>query len=338
MSGLARSTMSSRGRVGTLRFVTTAPIASSRPIDGPLPSGAKRTGLPNADYALRNASWHVADIFAEMYEDQDRRDGFLDPLSMLREGPEARLEPESPEASAAQLKHVAHTIGADLVGITGYDERWIYTERFSADTGEAKPNDLPEGLHNVIMIGQAMDGGLIQTAPSALSGTATGLGYSKDAAVLLTIAPVHPQPRVRSCANDERHRTRHSNGYPGPGLASTDDTDCSSLPNSAPSCDSERSSQTCRWPMTSPSRSGSKSSARAATAARKLAQRRLSLTGSRWLSLSIARVSKAFASGRWMVRLVLATGRKSTPIAQSACESALGRATTHKSGTGGGGA
>ncbi|MEE9416412.1 MAG: reductive dehalogenase [Acidimicrobiales bacterium] len=154
----------------------------------PLTKWRKANGFTQRDYALRNASWHVADIFAEMYEDQDRRDGFLDPLSMLREGPEARLEPESPEASAAQLKHVAHTIGADLVGITGYDERWIYTERFSADTGEAKPNDLPEGLHNVIMIGQAMDGGLIQTAPSALSGTATGLGYSKDAAVLLTIA------------------------------------------------------------------------------------------------------------------------------------------------------
>jgi hypothetical protein len=142
----------------------------------PLTRWRNANGFTQRDYALRNASWHVADLFAEMYEDQDRRDGFLDPLSMLRDGPEERLEPESPEASAAQLKHVAHTIGADLVGITGYDERWIYTERFSADTGEAKANDLPEGLHNVIMIGQAMDGGLIQTAPSALSGTATGIG------------------------------------------------------------------------------------------------------------------------------------------------------------------
>ncbi|MEL6982487.1 MAG: reductive dehalogenase domain-containing protein, partial [Actinomycetota bacterium] len=40
----------------------------------------------------------------------------------------------------------------------------------------------------VIVIGQSMDAELIQTAPSALSGTATGLGYSRDAAVLLGVA------------------------------------------------------------------------------------------------------------------------------------------------------
>lgn len=154
----------------------------------PLTKWRRANGFTQRDYALRNASWHVADLFAEMYEHQDRRDGFLDPLSMLRDGSDERLEPESPEAGAADLKHVARTVGADLVGITGFDERWVYTERFSVSSGAAKPNDLPGGLDHVIVIGQAMDAGLIQTAPSALSGTATGLGYSRDAAVLLTVA------------------------------------------------------------------------------------------------------------------------------------------------------
>lgn len=154
----------------------------------PLTRWRKANGFTQRDYALRNASWHVSDVFTEMYEDRDRRDGFLDPLSMLRDGPEERVESDSPEAAAAQVKHVARVFGADLVGICANDERWIYTERFSATTGGGKPNDLPDGLTRVIVIGQSMDADLIQTAPSALSGTATGLGYSQDAAVLLGVA------------------------------------------------------------------------------------------------------------------------------------------------------
>ena len=159
----------------------------------PLDDWRRANGFTQRDYALRNAAWHVSDVFTEMYEESDgRRDGFLDPLSMLRAGADQTLAPESPEAGAADVKQVARTFGADLVGITAHDERWVYTERFAHRTAgagkKAKPNDLPDGITSVIVIGQSMDHGLIQTAPSALSGTATGLGYSQDAAVLLAIA------------------------------------------------------------------------------------------------------------------------------------------------------
>ncbi|MEL7157195.1 MAG: reductive dehalogenase [Actinomycetota bacterium] len=154
----------------------------------PLTRWRRANGFTQRDYALRNASWHVSDVFTEMYEADGRRDGFLDPLSMLRDGPDEPLPPSSPEESAAQIKQVAAVFGADLVGITEHDERWVYTERFSAATGGPKPNDLPAGLTSVIVIGQSMDADLVQTAPSALSGTATGLGYSRDAAVLLGVA------------------------------------------------------------------------------------------------------------------------------------------------------
>ncbi len=123
-----------------------------------------------------------------MYEDDDRRDGFLDPLSMLRDGASERIEFDSPESASEDVKHVAKTVGADLVGIAPYDERWVYTERLSVRTGGGKPNDLPDGMSHVIVIGQSMDHDLTRTAPSALAGTATGLGYSLDSVVLLTIA------------------------------------------------------------------------------------------------------------------------------------------------------
>lgn len=154
----------------------------------PLADWRAAKGFRQLDYAFRNATWHVADVFAEMHESDDRRDGFLDPLSMLRDGAAGRHAVGTPTEAARLLKHAAEAAGADLVGIAEYDDRWTYTERFSAATGGAKPNVLPGGIDRVIVIGQAMDERLIDTAPSALSGAATGMGYSQDAVVLLTVA------------------------------------------------------------------------------------------------------------------------------------------------------
>ena len=154
----------------------------------PLTGWRGSEGYEQHDYAFRNAAWHIADIFAELRESEDRRDGFLDPLSILRDGAEESVPfPSSTEASRI-LKHAARTVGADLIGITEYDSRWTYTERFSMKTLGPKANIIPNGIDNVIVIGQAMDTDLLHTAPSALSGAATGMGYSKDALVLLTIA------------------------------------------------------------------------------------------------------------------------------------------------------
>ncbi|MEM7092971.1 MAG: reductive dehalogenase domain-containing protein [Actinomycetota bacterium] len=154
----------------------------------PLADWRAAKGYRQIDYAFRNATWHVADVFAEMYERDDRRDGFLDPLSMLRDGADERRDCGTPEDAAVMVKHAAHAMGADLVGVAGYDERWTYTARFSAATGGEKPNAIPDTVRTVIVIGQAMDERLIDTAPSALSGAATGMGYSQDAVVLLAIA------------------------------------------------------------------------------------------------------------------------------------------------------
>ena len=92
------------------------------------------------------------------------------------------------EEASRVIKQAARTVGADLVGIAEYDSRWTYTERFSINTLDGKPNPIPDDIGHVIVIGQAMDTELVDTAPSALSGSATGMGYSLDALVLLTIS------------------------------------------------------------------------------------------------------------------------------------------------------
>ncbi|MEG3586486.1 MAG: reductive dehalogenase domain-containing protein [Actinomycetota bacterium] len=154
----------------------------------PLANWRGAEGYGQHDYAFRNATWHVADIFAELREIDDRRDGFLDPLSLLKDGPEKQIEFDSAEESSRIIKQAARTVGADLVGIAQFDKRWSYTELFSMKTLGPKPNEIDEDLSSVIVIGQSMDSELLDTAPSALSGAATGMGYSQDALVLLTLS------------------------------------------------------------------------------------------------------------------------------------------------------
>ena len=148
----------------------------------------KADGFTQRDYALRNASWHVTDIFAEMRDGDDRREGFLDPYTAVRDGPGSALPVSSPEEMAREIKYAAKTLGADLVGITRNDQRWLYTHAYSRENEAEKPQEISTDLENVIVIAQSMDRGLLRTAPSALSGTATGATYSRDTIVLLAIA------------------------------------------------------------------------------------------------------------------------------------------------------
>ena len=154
----------------------------------PLKSWRQADGFTQKDYAFRNATWHVSDIFTEMKENEDRREGFSDAFTLLRDVAKEKILFDSPQAAADEIKNVAKRFGADIVGITCYDERWLYTQKFSDMSATERPNDIPEGLKFVIVTAQRMDYDLIRTVPSALSGAATGLGYSHDALVVLSVA------------------------------------------------------------------------------------------------------------------------------------------------------
>lgn len=154
----------------------------------PLKTFRKADGFTQKDYAFRNASWHVSDIFTELKEDQDRREGFSDEFTLYRDVAGYQQDVGTPQEAAAEIKYVAKCFGADLVGITDHDERWVYVRKFSDMSKTERPQEIPEGLNHVIVTAQAMDYDLIRTVPSALSGAATGLGYSHDALVVLSIA------------------------------------------------------------------------------------------------------------------------------------------------------
>ncbi|MEM7032177.1 MAG: reductive dehalogenase [Chloroflexota bacterium] len=154
----------------------------------PLKTWRKATGFTQKDYALRNAAWHVSDIFTELKESQDRREGFSDAFTLQRDVAASKIELGTPVEAAAEIKQVGLAFGAGLVGITGYDERWQYQEKFSDMSLTERAPDVDGRLSHVIVVAQPMDYEWIRTVPSALSGTATGLGYSHDALVVLSLA------------------------------------------------------------------------------------------------------------------------------------------------------
>ncbi len=148
----------------------------------------KVEGFNHRDYALRNASWYIADFTADLLEQSaDRKEGFLDTYTMFREGAQIRLENVPPAAMSVDIKRVGKYLGADLVGICDYDERWVYTHNYSRRDQRAKPIDLPTDLPYVVAIANEMDHDTIKTVPSALSGAATGQGYSKDIIAVLSL-------------------------------------------------------------------------------------------------------------------------------------------------------
>ena len=86
------------------------------------------------------------------------------------------------------LRKVAGFCGVGDLGVCEYDERWMYKSIFTAQGDGQKPQEIPHDIPNVIVTLEPMDHGLIKTVPSALSGAATGLGYTFDGVAIITLA------------------------------------------------------------------------------------------------------------------------------------------------------
>jgi epoxyqueuosine reductase len=148
----------------------------------------KADGFGQLDYALRNASWHVTNVLRDIRREKDgRKEGFFDTFTSHEDGWPDKYPFDSPESATQNLRRAATSIGVGMMGVCEYDERWLYRTAYSEKTQQDKPLDIPEDLPNVIVIGEPMDMPLTATVPSALSGTATGLGYTYDSVVLLTL-------------------------------------------------------------------------------------------------------------------------------------------------------
>lgn len=94
--------------------------------EGYFMSGAKARaveGFTVWDYAYRNASWHIADVFADLKRDDGRHEGFTDLFTAHRPGSDQPLPVANPAAMTMEVKRIAKSFGAGLVGVARFDER-----------------------------------------------------------------------------------------------------------------------------------------------------------------------------------------------------------------------
>ncbi len=152
------------------------------------PQARKGDGFRQRDFAIRNAAWVVANAIMSRRFAEGAKEGFTAPIEADHAPVPIKAEVTDAVAMAAEIKRVGAYFGADLMGITEYDERWVYATRFDHKTKEEVPNDLPEGLTSVILCCHAMDLETVMTFPSALGGAAVGKGYSAEAAMVMQLA------------------------------------------------------------------------------------------------------------------------------------------------------
>ncbi len=139
-------------------------------------------GFTQRDYALRIAAWSVANTYRERgMAETGMGEGFQSVLGEYRPTFKERMAVDSADDMTTEIKGLAKLFGADLVGITEYDERWVYTNAYSTRHREERPNEDFEGMRHVIVLGHEMDYELLKSYPSATASAAVGHGYSAEA-------------------------------------------------------------------------------------------------------------------------------------------------------------
>lgn len=114
----------------------------------------KEPGWTQLDYALERAAWSVNDTMAEF--SQMGRPNTPAYRWDLEPNAQRHSFTNKKEATTA-VKRAAEFLGADLVGITPYDERWVYSEFFDAVTQKSTPAKLPFKPKSVIVMAIEMD-------------------------------------------------------------------------------------------------------------------------------------------------------------------------------------
>ncbi len=118
-------------------------------------------GFGQRDFALRNAAWLISDIISNRSADTGLREGFQG--AIVNDTPVAPTKADlgTPHDEAREIKRLARFFGADLCGITHIDPRWHYSQRPDTKTMKPVPNDLPDSLTHVIVMGHEMNKTLV---------------------------------------------------------------------------------------------------------------------------------------------------------------------------------
>lgn len=145
-------------------------------------------GFTQKDFALRNAAWLISDVMTNRHAEKGRREGFQASISYDTPVAIDQVQVDDPSCMSAEIKKIARFFGADLCGVTDFDDRWLYSKRVDVRDFSEAEHGLPDGLTNVIVLGHQMDEDLVATYPSALAGAATGREYSHEAGIVMQLS------------------------------------------------------------------------------------------------------------------------------------------------------
>lgn len=147
-----------------------------------------KKGYTKLDYALRNAAWHIEHGFSFGVMKGNSGLYSWDYISpklqrFVDEGEKVNF---SEAKNSKIIKKAAKFLGADLSGICYAHPNLVYSHEMNLVEHKHNPVTIPEGCNNVIVMAVEMNYDLTNYSPDAISGAATGLGYS-DQAVLANL-------------------------------------------------------------------------------------------------------------------------------------------------------
>ena len=141
------------------------------------------SGFRHEDIAFRNSAWFLEMGFARgVIENNFGLYSWTDKLYQMAALPmDPPFDTETPEYNTMIIKKAARFYGADLIGISQRDDRWIYAKGFELVKRLEYDIDIPEDYQYVINLAIGMSYDHYQYTPTFIGGAGTGLGYSKMA-------------------------------------------------------------------------------------------------------------------------------------------------------------
>jgi epoxyqueuosine reductase len=142
-----------------------------------------KPGYTRLDYALSEAAWTVHDVWTNAFswERLIRPGG---PSLMGDKWYRDRYSVDDVGEITARVKKAARFYGADLVGVTRVNPKWIYAN----DRYTLQPLELPSGVENAVVMAVEMDELGVATSPELPAAAATGIGYSRLAFTASSLA------------------------------------------------------------------------------------------------------------------------------------------------------
>jgi hypothetical protein len=136
-------------------------------------------GYSRDEFERSRAAWAVHELlrsrFGERWEVDQSQGETTRPSSLSKQ--------VSPGEMSQRVKEAGRYYGAALTGITERDDRWLYTHQRDGSVIDFDPD-----LRYVIVMATAMDPALIRQSPAYDSATAVGVGYSRMAFLVSTMA------------------------------------------------------------------------------------------------------------------------------------------------------